>query len=65
MNFLVYWDEKYGYTRISFPSREWSLGAQYNFNVDEFTFEMFMELVDMEEVTKIEMEIYEQLWSQA
>ena len=54
LNFLVYWDEEYGYTRIRFLSRAWGNHSQYNHNVDEFTFEMFKEMVDMKEVTKIE-----------
>ena len=58
LNFYVYWDEEDGYTSISFLARVWERYMKLNFNVDEFTFEMFKELVDMEEVTKIEMEIY-------
>ena len=60
LNFCVYWDEKRGYTRIRFFYRS-TIGTQYNQNVDEFTFEIFKELVDMEEVTKIEMVIYKPL----
>ena len=65
LNLLVYWDGQDDCTRIRFINRDATISSQFNQNVDEFTFEMFKELVDMEEVTKIEMEIYEQLWSQA
>ena len=58
LNFYVYWDEEDGYTSISFLARVWERYMKLNFNVDEFTFEMFKELVDMEEVTKIEMRFY-------
>ena len=58
LNFYVYWDEEDGCTRIRFINRDATISSQFNQNVDEFTFEMFKELVDMEEVTKIEMVNY-------
>ena len=58
LNFLVYWDGQDDCTRIRFINRDATISSQFNQNVDEFTFEMFKELVDMEEVTKIEMKFY-------